>query len=254
LIGIGSILGRACHRRWFNRRINVWGTGFIEDGEPIRSPHRFHAVRGWRTASRLKNVEIKTVGDPGLLVGKLLPDFASIEKTARLGIVPHYKERDSAAAHELAAQLPGTTIIDIFLPTLEYLRSVAGCEVILSSSLHGLIVADAFGIPNAWIQLSELVRGAGFKYEDYYSVFPGVAAQPLDLSSGLTESLLREVIERYQRPGLADVQRAVLESFPFPIHTREEPVCDHAGAVLGPQSAGQANVARRHEPGLRGHV
>ena len=37
----------------------------------------------------------------------------------------------------------------------------------MSSSLHGLIAADAYGIPNARINLTGRLVGGDFKFEDY---------------------------------------------------------------------------------------
>jgi pyruvyltransferase len=216
LIAIGSILDRACHRRWFNRPTHVWGAGFIEEGAAMHSPHRYHAVRGWLTARRLRGVEVESVGDPGLLVGKLLPDFALIEKSARIGIIPHYKEWNGVAVRALASQLPGAVVVDTFLPTMEFLKAVATCEVVLSSSLHGLIVADAFGIPNAWIRLSDLIRGGDFKYQDYYSAFDLESVQPWEISDGISPNLVNELIQSYARPGIEEIQNALLRTFPFP--------------------------------------
>lgn len=38
------------------------------------------------------------------------------------------------------------------------------CESILSSSLHGIICEDTYGIPVAWIKLSDQILGDDFKY------------------------------------------------------------------------------------------
>jgi pyruvyltransferase len=48
------------------------------------------------------------------------------------------------------------------------LEELNSCEYIFSESLHGLIIADAYGIKNAWIKMGGDV-GDGFKYRDYYS-------------------------------------------------------------------------------------
>lgn len=45
------------------------------------------------------------------------------------------------------------------------------CKCVLSSSLHGLIVADALGVPNRRIVLSDKIIGGDLKFDDYYSVY-----------------------------------------------------------------------------------
>ena len=60
------------------------------------------------------------------------------------------------------------------------------CDFILSSSLHGIIVADSFNIPNAWIYLTDKVIGKGFKFHDYFSAI-GINHKPLNLDG--SESL-----------------------------------------------------------------
>jgi hypothetical protein len=87
---------------------------------------------------------------------------------------------------------------------------------VISSSLHGLIVADSLGIPNVWLRLSPDVLGGDYKFKDYYSVF-GLAPEPIDevtLISGDSE-LITRLSECYQRPGIAGVKRALREAFPY---------------------------------------
>ncbi len=219
LVAVGSILHRVKHR-WFNRRVHVWGTGFMKEEPAIPCRHHYHAVRGWHTA-RLIRGEINTVGDPGLLADRLLPEFAAIVKTSPLGLIPHYTERDDPRIKALAAQIPGAVVLDVFAEPVELLRRAAACEFILSSSLHGLIVADSFRIPNAWISLSDAVRGAGFKFADYYSAFGINDPQPLDLGGGLSRRRLEELAKDYARPGLDEVKRRLLDAFPFPKEPRQ---------------------------------
>jgi pyruvyltransferase len=57
--------------------------------------------------------------------------------------------------------------IDIQANPFSVIREIDKCQNILSSSLHGLVFADALNIPNAWSELSDRVSGKGFKFRDY---------------------------------------------------------------------------------------
>ena len=41
------------------------------------------------------------------------------------------------------------------------------CKFIISSGLHGLIVSDAYNIPNSRIRMSDKLVGGDFKFIDY---------------------------------------------------------------------------------------
>ncbi len=75
-----------------------------------------------------------------------------------------------------------------FIDVMEYPEKVIGlidqCEYILSSTLHGLIVADSLGIPNAWIESPDLTGGR-FKFDDYYSSLD-VSEDPIPLKGDET--------------------------------------------------------------------
>ena len=214
MVAVGSILGRI-KQGWFSRRIHIWGAGFIEEQPPIASKHYYHAVRGHKTADRLKAVHIQAFGDPGLLCGLLLPQHKSVVKKYALGIVPHYKDRNDPAVQAFAAQNPGTKVLNVFSEPMEFLREMAACEFVLSSSLHGLIAADAFEIPNAWIKLSDNVRGNDFKFLDYYSVFGFEKPAQFSLGPHLTRAAIEEAVKKYQRPNLPAIKQQLIESFPF---------------------------------------
>lgn len=47
---------------------------------------------------------------------------------------------------------------------------IARCRAVLSTSLHGLVVADSFGIPVVWFELEPALWGKDFKFLDYESV------------------------------------------------------------------------------------
>lgn len=161
-LAIGSILGGA------NERAEVWGSGFIREDEPlVGRPRAVHAVRGplSRESLRKQGVECPEVyGDPALL----LPRFYNpvVPKRYAVGIIPHYIDKGHPWL-ERCRRDPQVLVIDIEGGLQEFVRAVKSCEAILSSSLHGLICADAYGVPNAWVQFSEDVIGGDYKFRDY---------------------------------------------------------------------------------------
>ena len=106
-------------------------------------------------------------------------------------------------------------MIDVFSETVEFIQQVSQCEMILSSSLHGLITADALKIPNRWIKLSDKIRGNDYKFADYYSAFGLKNIRPNHLDSTYKISSYNEVYESWQRPGLEQIKQELLEAFPL---------------------------------------
>ena len=60
-------------------------------------------------------------------------------------------------------------LIDVFDSAESIVRQSLECELIASSSLHGLILADTLEIPNYWLRLNGEVVKDGFKFYDYFS-------------------------------------------------------------------------------------
>ena len=51
---------------------------------------------------------------------------------------------------------------------------------ILSSSLHGIILSDAYGIPNCWVEFSDDIDKS-FKFNDYYLSVGKERSKPIKL-------------------------------------------------------------------------
>lgn len=162
LIAIGSIL------HWADGNSIVWGTGLIDANVRLAvKPKSVLAVRGPLTWEMLRQQGVgspRIFGDPGVFLAQIYPKR---QPRWPLGIVPHYVDR--SAPFVLRAAASGARIIDVSEPIEQYAAALSSCERILSSSLHGLVFAHAYGIPAAWIRLSDRVLGDGFKFYDYYS-------------------------------------------------------------------------------------
>ena len=166
LLAIGSIISRTTPNS------TVWGSGsfgteFQEDVSVQKTFSKealYTAVRGplTRNLLRVHNVPCSPVyGDPGLLV----PFFyrPEIEKTHEVGWLIRWSESDNVNCEV------GPGIKKIYLKTdsiEETLNEMLSCKRIASSSLHGIILADAYGIPSAWLHSGKSL-GLGFKYYDY---------------------------------------------------------------------------------------
>jgi pyruvyltransferase len=150
----------------------IWGSGVIAEQIKLEiKPKEILALRGHYSLKKIQEVggNCEIFGDPVLL----FPDFFSnknVEKKYKYGIIPHFKDKTSVGIQKIAQlQNPEIKIIDIQSSVEEFVIDVLSCENILSSSLHGLILADTYGIPTCRIVLSNKLEGGDFKFYDYYS-------------------------------------------------------------------------------------
>ena len=161
---IGSILGNSNLQN-----IEVWGSGFIgPDRTFLTAPRRIHAVRGPLTKELVIRQGLSCpaiYGDPALLYPRYYAP--AVEKDYDLGIVAHYMDRDNPWLNRTAREA-NTLIVDVFSDVQKFVDQLCRCRLIASSSLHGLIAADAYRIPFTWISLSKRVIGEGFKFRDYF--------------------------------------------------------------------------------------
>lgn len=160
-VTIGSILTQV------STNCIVWGSGIISKEYKIKEA-KFLAVRGPQTRKHLLDQGFyvpEVFGDPALL----LPRFYNpeIKKEYSLGIVPHYKDFDLIS--EKFGNDKNVLIIDLMTNDIEATTNqFLKCKVIVSSSLHGVIVAHTYGIPAVWQKFSESVFGDDIKYQDYF--------------------------------------------------------------------------------------
>ena len=103
--------------------------------------------------------------DPALLLPKFCP---SVEKKHKVGFVPHYHHQ-SLANQILASNLDWRWIDVVNTDPLVVAREISSCEKIVSTSLHGLIAAHAYGIPSCHLSLGGKLFGDGSKFKDFYA-------------------------------------------------------------------------------------
>lgn len=213
LVAIGSVLQPL--ERWRNPNLPfIWGAGFIEDGPAWRGARAIPvAVRGELTRDRLRSLTDTEIplGDPGLFVRRLWPDLKNVQKRYKVSLIPHLNDRGSEQI-TTARKAWDFHIIDVAAGPKLVLEQIAASDLVLSSSLHGLVCADALGVPNIWCPLTGGAEGLGYKFRDYYSAF-GLEPRSVDLRTGLGEAsgLASEWTEP---PGIDQLLDSLTEAFP----------------------------------------
>lgn len=150
----------------------VWGTGL--HGASLAHDHKYRsldvrAVRGPLTAKFLNKRGIvvpEIYGDPALLLPRL--DGGRFQKRSRyeIGIVPNLHDMSFIKASSFESRYPMIKIIDPRRAWNLVIQDILDLQFVLASSLHGLVIADAYGIPNRYVRLTE--REDILKYHDYY--------------------------------------------------------------------------------------
>jgi len=203
-LGIGSVLDR---RHAPNRPKIVFGAGG-------RSPHKLPAfpspnidlrfVRGPLTARALGLADHFALTDPAILAPEVFAArHALTPRGYDIGFVPYFRTSLDYAAR-IAAKA-GLRMIPVTLPPEEFIGELLECRAVISESLHGAILADAYGIPWIPCRITTLRREKethAFKWNDWMAsmeVSSGIVTLP-DFDA-LTEgslglSLRRELYAR----------------------------------------------------------
>ena len=186
LMMCGSVLNFA------NEHSVIWGTGFMHrqstlEGCSMDMSKQIHAVRGPLTEKRLGELGIEAdvpYGDPSMLLKKFndidTPDHAKY----KFGVVPHYI--DKMRVEGWPDDILNINVAD---GTFVMINKMLQCEYIISSSLHGLIVADTYGIPALWVKLSDNLVGDDMKFHDYFASIGRTDVEFFDLREGYDEKV-----------------------------------------------------------------
>lgn len=160
---------------------HLWGTGFAGTGEGFRVARGWrrppltrlvpHALRGPFSAAMLREAGIGTppvFGDPAILLPRLWPAPAGPKRHA-LGVFMHVSETVRAAPdagprpefHRY--RVPPDLAREVLVRPMHVaatregvaarLRELLGCARVLSTSLHAIVIAEAYGIPCAVFDL-----------------------------------------------------------------------------------------------------
>jgi pyruvyltransferase len=131
-----------------------------------------------------------------------------------LGIVIHYvDDRHEDLSKYPIFKNPLVNVIKPYGTVEEVAEQILQCQFVVSSSLHGIIVADSYKIPNAlFIMGSSQVylhdNQASFKFKDYYSVWDEkfYITETLYMTESTTiEECITKCIHRSSKPNFDGV-------------------------------------------------
>lgn len=192
-------------------KTTVWGSGLMnaESVSAILNPYKMvkldiRSVRGPKTYEVLMNNGIQcadTFGDPGILM-PLIYQSKAIKQKGKVLIIPH-QSRYSYYAERY------DNVINTYTKDYKaFIDEIVSSEKVISSSLHGIILAESYGVPAIFLND---YPGSKFKYDDYYQS-TGRNAYPIADTIEEAKSMDGKV-----NISLSEMQKSLLESFPIDI-------------------------------------
>ena len=117
------------------------------------------------------------------MVDVIYEDYIDDRIDYEIGFLPHYVDLNTELSHEVSVRSSSKVK---FISPRQHPRKVAQdiskCEVLYSSSLHGLIFADSLGKPSVWMKSHNKIVGNDFKFLDHQTV-TGVERKALEINT-----------------------------------------------------------------------
>lgn len=181
------VTGSVLHHIGPNWPGTVAGAGKLLEDTSLKlrqGPTKILAVRGPLSAKGLKGDF--ALGDPGLLADELV----SVDtKRYDIGVLPHWTDHELTRRPEWYSDEWMTVNISSSNNPWRVLREIGMCRKLVTSSLHGMILADAFGIPRRFEPCARTTLDTLFKFHDYS------ASINLPLKIGVTQKAHRGYVE-----------------------------------------------------------
>ncbi|MCI6187320.1 MAG: polysaccharide pyruvyl transferase family protein [Spirochaetia bacterium] len=191
----------------------VWGTGLMNSVNFMRLvkdrffiKYDIRAVRGPLTRDAFLSAGYscpEIYGDPAILLPFIYKPKTT-EKKYQISIINHHLNQGKS--------YPDVHEIDV--NTYDYknfINEILSSEKIISSSLHGIIIAETYGVPAIFLNEGESVFKQSMKYLDWYF---STNRYNVRMASSLEEALMMDPMEI---PELSKMQEALLDSFPYDI-------------------------------------
>jgi hypothetical protein len=141
----------------------IMGAGISSRTARVNSNANYIWVRGPLTRRRVLEIGglcPEIYGDPALLLPRFIKPLDN--KKHKIAILSHYIDYRT-----IQQQYPQYHIINMQTENMiKAIEEITECVTVVSSSLHGIIIANAYGIPAAWAKFNTLT-GDNVKFYDY---------------------------------------------------------------------------------------
>lgn len=205
LYAIGSIIG------FDLQDATIWGSGLLRKENAfrlVRSKLDIRAVRGPYTKQYLDKMGFKcpkVYGDPAVLMPIIYSSNA--KKKYSCSVVLHHASR----MREHITELEDIGLHYIEIKTTDYkhfIDEIAQSDMVISSALHGIILAESYGVPTVYLRDAEIVQD--FKFGDYYS---GTGREQYEYARTIDEAIRVKPVNTL--PKLENMRSALMETFPY---------------------------------------
>ncbi|TSI13934.1 polysaccharide pyruvyl transferase family protein [Brevibacterium aurantiacum] len=221
IVSVGSIID-VVHRS----NMHIWGTGLMN--VPTRSRIRelsgldwtISAVRGHRTRTTLQDqlgwCIPNVVGDPGLLFPRVFSDSTTPTQDA-IAVIPHYAHKTVLNRDLVESQ--ECLFVDVERSPEEVASDIQRSRLVISTSLHGLILAQAYGVPWLWLKVVDRhLAGQDFKFEDFFSTVDRESVSVLACSTVDIQSInFRTIAKNSRLPTPRYSLNALEQAFPYDV-------------------------------------
>ena len=160
--GIGTLLS---HRLPQTPHKIIFGAGTGYKPPPVLDDtYSVYFVRGPLTAQRLGLPPTRAITDPAYLVLNTASAREPVDRTQAVALIPHHQTM-ATVDWPLITGRTGIPIIDPRGPCQDVIRRIRATRLVITESLHGAILADAFRVP--WIPIRLSYRFLDFKWTDW---------------------------------------------------------------------------------------
>lgn len=216
LIAVGSLIESATSNSV------IWGSGMAQK-DMIPTGGIFLCTRGKLSYEILKrngfDVKSDDGGDPALLL-PLIYAPKSQRIPQKIGVVCHNDNYD-----EIKKSLSKYPFEIIGLKTTnveDVIDKINSCSFVYTTSLHGLIVSHAYGVPAQWIEKDKL-DGGWFKFHDYLSSVGLPLYEPYKLNELIENKFELKMPNSFLLPQegkISSIQQSLLRLVPFKIECK----------------------------------